>query len=107
MSQDERSFLSERFASSPPALRSGGFDERLVTADVYQEMMENLNRVINDIPEILRELTPAVSAIESVRQFDIMKVNIHITKLYLQSVILERCPTLFRGNLPGILAPGR
>jgi len=104
---DERSFLSERFASSPPALRSGGFEEHHITHDVFQEMMDNLNRVVNDIPGVLRDLTPGNPSSLSSRPFDIMKANIHITKLYLQSVILERCSTLFQEpTSPGVSVSG-
>lgn len=100
---DQRSYFSERFTSSPPALRSEGFTGREVTPNSFHRMMENLNFVINDIPSILLFVpSPSSSTVTTrvgesrTRQFDIMKVNIHITKLFLQSVILERCSTILR-----------
>lgn len=54
--------------------------------------MNNLNFVLDDMPEILGSSSHLSSLDDELSlQFNIMKVNIHITKLYLQSVILERC----------------
>jgi hypothetical protein len=78
-----------------------------------QSMMENLNIVIQDMPDMLRTASASIdqSASQSTKaqhdgdgvqlymqHFEIMKVNIHITKLYLQSVILERFATNMAGD---------
>ena len=59
-------------------------------------MMDNLDRIVDNIPDILRDLMPGSSSGEEMPSFEIMKANIHITKLYLQSVILECCSNVSR-----------
>lgn len=66
----------------------GGLDFR--SPQILFQTMEKLEMVLTDIPDDLNILRPADSTMERFHQFEIMKANIHITKLYLQSWILDR-----------------
>lgn len=110
---DQVETLFTRFVSSPPALRAEGFEAQSMDYRNLQNMMENLNIVIQDMPDMLCTASTSInqSTFQSTKtqqygdgvqlymqHFEIMKVNIHITKLYLQSVILERFATNMAGE---------
>lgn len=55
--------------------------------------MNNLNLVFDDMPEVFGASTHLSSLDHEISlQFDALKVNFHITKFYLRSVILESLP---------------
>lgn len=66
----------------------GGLDFR--SPEILFQTMEKLEMALTDMPDDLNILRPADETLEKFHQFEIMKANIHITKLYLQSWILDR-----------------
>ncbi|KAH8669750.1 hypothetical protein BGZ60DRAFT_40262 [Tricladium varicosporioides] len=77
-----------------PTLNNTGLGRQVTNHVNKQSIMSNLSNIINDLPPSLRDLSPPQhshneSETTYTRQFQIMKANIHITRLYLQSSILE------------------
>lgn len=64
--------------------------------DSLRQMLRNLANVLNDLPPELQitDNDPDRPSSSSI-QYDIMKANIHITRIFFQSKILERCSTVF------------
>ncbi|KAH6672147.1 hypothetical protein B0J14DRAFT_67975 [Halenospora varia] len=77
-----------------PTLNNTGLGRQVTNHANRLSIMSNLSNIINDLPPSLRDLSPPQhprneSESTYTRQFQIMKANIHITRLYLQSSILE------------------
>ncbi|RDW95118.1 hypothetical protein BP5796_00881 [Coleophoma crateriformis] len=71
---------------------SQNLGETMLSEDTLLRTMQSLENVLSDIPEDLKLFSPMNTSSTRAQQFEIMKANIHITKLYLQSWILDRCP---------------
>lgn len=65
----------------------------ILSEDILLRTMWDLENVLSELPEDLKLFSPMNTSSARAQQFEIMKANIHITKLYLQSWILDRCPT--------------
>jgi len=79
---------------NPPYIPHGPAQE-CADIDSLRQMLRNLTNVLNDLPpELQISLSSAHTTVES-QQFEIMQANIHITRLFFQSAILERCSTVF------------
>ena len=58
-------------------------------------MLRNLSNVLNDLPIELQVVGNSPPYSTYTIQYNIMKANIHVTRLFFQSTILERCSTVF------------
>lgn len=96
------SLLPELVPHRPPVRKH----PELPILDLLFHLMSQLTQVLNGLPEQLR-IPPSVAPEETPKitppdlesgHFEIMKVNIHITSLYVQSIILETCLNKLRSR---------
>ncbi|KAE9370012.1 hypothetical protein N431DRAFT_468098 [Stipitochalara longipes BDJ] len=87
--------ILDQLRLNPPYIPHGPAKECL-DIDSLRQMLRNLANVLNDLPQELQitaNRPPDLST--NCIQYNIMKANIHVTRLFFQSTILERCSTVF------------
>lgn len=70
--------------------------------DSLLQVMTRLNAVLNDLPDELRPIRDADDSRRALRSnvpshFEIMRANIHITSIYIQSMVIEMCLSKVQG----------
>ena len=87
--------IIDQLRLNPPYIPHGPAKECL-DLESLRQMLRNLASVLSDLPQ---ELQIANNDLPTNIHFNIMQANIHVTRLFFQSTILERCSTVFYDSL--------
>lgn len=87
--------IIDQLRLNPPYIPHGPAKECL-DIDSLRQMLRNLANVLSDLPS---ELQIANKDWSTNVHFNIMQANVHVTRLFFQSTILERCSTVFYDSL--------
>lgn len=95
------------YASSPDVASPGHVPHHFQRLDMVHRMFRNLNSVIEHLPPELKLPTTAPNSssltVSPTSQFSIMRANIHVTSLYLQSGILETFENSLKTDDPRLM----
>lgn len=95
----------EGFIPNNPLHDAASSPSEMSILDSLLQVMTRLNAVLNDLPDELRPIRNADDTRRVLRNnvpshFEIMRANIHITSIYIQSMIIEMCLSKVQGLPP-------
>lgn len=102
----------EGLIQNNPLHSAASSPSEMTILDSLLQVMTRLNAVLNGLPDELRPIrnvddTRRVLRSNVPSHFEIMRANIHITSIYMQSMIVEMCLSKVQGMPPAQLEPYR